>query len=174
MSKTPVHGKSHTQKPAAAKETIDSQSFSQSESFSQPSQSETRKHVGEQSASILWVDKYKPSQMKQIIGQTGDKSHAKKLLHWLTNWHKNQAAGVKPVTGKFFGRGGSDDGAGFKAALLSGPPGIGKTTTATLVCKVKLILFFTRTLFLHQYRVFFFILYNRGALQMLSLYLKLK
>ena len=76
--------------------------------------------------------------MKQIIGQTGDKSNAKKLLHWLNNWHKNQSAGVKPVTGKFFGRGGgSDDGAGFKAALLSGPPGIGKTTTATIVCKVS-------------------------------------
>lgn len=29
----------------------------------------------------------------------------------------------------------NDDGAYFKAALLSGPPGIGKTTTATLVCK---------------------------------------
>ncbi|XP_053382559.1 replication factor C subunit 1-like [Mercenaria mercenaria] len=85
--------------------------------------------------SLLWVDKYKPSQMKQIIGQTGDKSNAKKLLHWLNNWHRNQAAGVKPVTGKFFGGGGSGDGAGFKAALLSGPPGIGKTTTATIVCK---------------------------------------
>ena len=45
------------------------------------------------------------------------------------------------LTGKFFGRGGSDDGAGFKAALLSGPPGIGKTTTATLVCKVGYLLY---------------------------------
>lgn len=37
--------------------------------------------------------------------------------------------------GKFFNK--SDDGSGFRAALLSGPPGIGKTTTATLVCKVS-------------------------------------
>ncbi|KAH3859887.1 hypothetical protein DPMN_102708 [Dreissena polymorpha] len=89
--------------------------------------------------SLLWVDKYKPTSLKQIIGQTGDKSNAKKLLQWLTNWHKDQASGIKPVsTGKFFGgKGGSETGAGFKAALLSGPPGIGKTTTATLVCQVS-------------------------------------
>lgn len=83
-------------------------------------------------SSLMWVDKYKPTQLKQIIGQTGEKSNARKLLHWLTNWHKNRAAGTKPQ-GKFFNK--SDDGSGFRAALLSGPPGIGKTTTATLVCK---------------------------------------
>ena len=29
----------------------------------------------------------------------------------------------------------SDDGSGFRAALLSGPPGVGKTTTSHLVCR---------------------------------------
>ena len=48
------------------------------------------------SSSIMWVDKYKPTGMKNIIGQTGDKSNAKKLLNWLNNWHKNRATGVKP------------------------------------------------------------------------------
>ena len=32
---------------------------------------------------------------------------------------------------------GRDDGSSFKVALLSGPPGIGKTTAATLACKVS-------------------------------------
>lgn len=32
---------------------------------------------------------------------------------------------------------GKEDGSIFKASLLSGPPGVGKTTTATIVCKVR-------------------------------------
>ncbi|ELU15704.1 hypothetical protein CAPTEDRAFT_175237 [Capitella teleta] len=82
------------------------------------------------SQSLMWVDKYKPQTLKQIIGQTGDKSNARKLMNWLQNWHRNISSGKKPAFNRF-----SDDGSGFKAALLSGPPGVGKTTTATLVCK---------------------------------------
>jgi len=36
----------------------------------------------------------------------------------------------------------NDDGAGHKAVLLSGPPGIGKTTTAQIVCKVTMCFMF--------------------------------
>ncbi|XP_062580287.1 replication factor C subunit 1-like [Saccostrea cucullata] len=115
---------------------IVSESKSQPKTETKDSVSPTNSQSSESSKSVeeslMWVDKYKPTQLKQIIGQTGDKSNAKKLLHWLTNWHKNQAKGTKPQ-GKFFGK--NDDGSGFKAALLSGPPGIGKTTTATLVCQ---------------------------------------
>ncbi|GAB1600582.1 replication factor C subunit 1-like [Argonauta hians] len=82
---------------------------------------------------LLWVDKYKPNSLKNIIGQNGDKSNAKKLLNWISKWHANRAAGVKPQPNRFYG--GNDNGAGMKAALLSGPPGIGKTTTAHIVCK---------------------------------------
>ncbi|KAM6072220.1 replication factor C subunit 1 isoform 3-T3 [Theristicus caerulescens] len=80
---------------------------------------------------LLWVDKYKPVSLKAIIGQQGEQSCANKLLRWLRNWHKNTSEDGQAKTNK---TGGKDDGTGFKAALLSGPPGVGKTTTASLVC----------------------------------------
>lgn len=122
-SKTPV-------KSLVKESSVTSIGDSQGSVSSPSSQSGGTSRLGE--SSLMWVDKYKPTQLKQIIGQTGEKSNARKLLHWLTNWHKNRAAGTK-TSGKFFNK--SDDGSGFRAALLSGPPGIGKTTTATLVCK---------------------------------------
>lgn len=84
--------------------------------------------------SLLWVDKYKPTSVKTIIGQQGDQSCANKLLRWLQNWHKAPSEERKHAAkfGKFAGK---DDGSSFKAALLSGPPGVGKTTTASLVCQ---------------------------------------
>ncbi|XP_062991325.1 replication factor C subunit 1 isoform X2 [Elgaria multicarinata webbii] len=81
---------------------------------------------------LLWVDKYKPTSLKTIIGQQGDQSCANKLLRWLRNWHKNISEDKHVKSNKF---GGKDDGASLKAALLSGPPGVGKTTTASLVCE---------------------------------------
>ncbi|XP_063778792.1 replication factor C subunit 1 isoform X3 [Pseudophryne corroboree] len=85
--------------------------------------------------SLLWVDKYKPTSVKTIIGQQGDQSCANKLVRWLKAWYQNHSTDDKKPAGKFNKFGGKDDGSSFKAALLSGPPGIGKTTTAVLVCK---------------------------------------
>ena len=78
------------------------------------------------------VEKYRPKDLKQIIGQGGDKSNAKKLQFWLSNWHKYHGKGSKATKPKFNVR--DDTGIIYKAALLSGSPGIGKTTTAYVVC----------------------------------------
>ena len=78
----------------------------------------------------MWVNKYKPKSLKQVVGQQGDRSCVNKLLHWLKNWQRN--IDVKPNMNPYAH---NQDGAGFKAALLSGPPGIGKTTTAHLACR---------------------------------------
>ena len=82
----------------------------------------------------MWVDKYRPTSTKQIIGQQGEKSNAKKLARWLQNWERNYGQGRGR---KASGWGSQEDGSVFRAALLSGPPGVGKTTTAVLVCKVR-------------------------------------
>ena len=41
-------------------------------------------------ANLLWVDKYQPHVVKQIIGQQGDKSKMRKLMNWLRDWEKNR------------------------------------------------------------------------------------
>ena len=94
------------------------------------------------SESLLWVDKYRPKSLKNIIGQQGEKSNARKLLKWLQDWEKNRTKGGDGGRKGGGGGGGSGDfgqgdGGRFRAALLSGPPGVGKTTTAVLVCKVS-------------------------------------
>lgn len=80
---------------------------------------------------LALVDKYRPQTMKNIIGQQGDKSNVKKLHFWLSNWHKNRKTSQKKP-GPWAK---NDDGAFYKAALLSGPPGVGKTTSAQIVSK---------------------------------------
>ena len=81
----------------------------------------------------MWVDRYRPKTSKNIIGQQGDKSCAKKLAKWLRDWERNRSTSIP--AGKE-----SEMGADCRAALLSGPPGIGKTTTATIVCEVRIVL----------------------------------
>ncbi|EDV23604.1 uncharacterized protein TRIADDRAFT_27705, partial [Trichoplax adhaerens] len=81
------------------------------------------------SVTEMWVDKYKPSSIKAIVGQQGAKSCVNKLLLWLKKWHENNSTAThKHVLSR-------EMGFTFKAALLSGPPGIGKTTSALLVCR---------------------------------------
>ncbi|XP_041763616.1 replication factor C subunit 1 [Anopheles merus] len=82
---------------------------------------------------MAWVEKYKPSSTKQIIGQMGANSNVQRLTVWLSSWYKNNDGTKKHAKPNPWAK--NDSGAAFKAALLSGPPGVGKTTTATLVCK---------------------------------------
>lgn len=72
----------------------------------------------------LWTVKYAPTSLQHICG---NKTSVNKLKNWLSNWRTYQKQGFKQA-----GR----DGLGvFRAAMLYGPPGIGKTTAAHLVAK---------------------------------------
>mmetsp|Transcript_12922 Transcript_12922/g.23961 ORF Transcript_12922/g.23961 Transcript_12922/m.23961 type:complete len:823 (+) Transcript_12922:176-2644(+) len=73
----------------------------------------------------LWVDKYKPQTVQDLVG---NKSNVDGLIQWLQTWeaihlHKTR----KPTITKNNMQG--------RATLLSGPPGIGKTSAATIVAK---------------------------------------
>ena len=74
----------------------------------------------------LWVDKYAPDSMTSVCG---NKSTVEGIQAWLRAWPNNQKSGFKKA-------GASGKGI-FRAALLHGPPGIGKTTAAHLVAKLE-------------------------------------
>lgn len=81
---------------------------------------------------LAWVDKYKPITFKQIIGQQGHSSNLAKLVNWLDMWYVNEKNKKKVKLNPWAK---INDGSSFKAVLLSGPPGVGKTTSAHLACK---------------------------------------
>lgn len=76
--------------------------------------------------SQLWTTKYAPTTMSQICGNKGQ---VEKIQNWLKAWPKNHRTGFQ-MPGK--------DGFGtYRAIIIHGPPGIGKTTAAHLACKLE-------------------------------------
>lgn len=74
----------------------------------------------------LWTVKYAPTSLNQICG---NKTQVEKLAEWLRNFPKNLRTGFK-MAGK--------NGSGiYRAVMIHGPPGIGKTTAAHLVAKLE-------------------------------------
>lgn len=73
----------------------------------------------------LWTTKYAPTQLQHICG---NKANVEKIQTWLQAWPKNRKYD--------FQRRGADGMGGVRAIILSGPPGIGKTTAAHLAAKL--------------------------------------
>jgi len=75
--------------------------------------------------SQLWTSKYAPTTMAQICGNKGQ---VEKISSWLKGW---------PKAHKYnFQMRGADGLGGYRAIIIHGPPGIGKTTAAHLAAKL--------------------------------------
>ncbi|KAI9819437.1 MAG: hypothetical protein M1832_004000 [Thelocarpon impressellum] len=89
----------------------------------------TKAAAGPKGANIdnrLWTVKYAPTTMSQICGNKGQ---VEKLQRWLREWPKSQKIGFKKA--------GKDGSFNFRAVIIHGPPGIGKTTAAHIVAKAE-------------------------------------
>jgi replication factor C subunit 1 len=76
--------------------------------------------------SRLWTTKYAPTALNQICG---NKATVEKLQRWLQRYPKSLKTNFKLA--------GADGSGAFRAVMLHGPPGIGKTTAAHLVAKME-------------------------------------
>jgi len=75
--------------------------------------------------SQLWTSKYAPTSVSQICGNKGA---VEKIQSWLNGW---------PKAHKYdFQKKGADGLGGYRAIIIHGPPGIGKTTAAHLAAKL--------------------------------------
>ncbi|KAI3412462.1 Replication factor C subunit 1 [Psidium guajava] len=79
-------------------------------------------------SSLTWTEKYRPKVPNDIIG---NQSLVTQLHNWLAHWNEQFLDTGK----KGKGENRTDPGA-KKAVMLSGPPGIGKTTSAKVVCQM--------------------------------------
>lgn len=77
-------------------------------------------------AAQLLTSKYAPTQLSHICG---NKAQVEKIQAWLRNWPKAKKYN--------FQRRGADGLGGERAIIISGPPGIGKTTAAHLAAKLE-------------------------------------
>ena len=73
----------------------------------------------------LWTDRYAPQTLKEICGNKGQ---IEKLLGWLNAWPASLKSDFKKP--------GKDGMNVFRAVMISGPAGIGKTTSAHLCAKL--------------------------------------
>ncbi|XWS74662.1 hypothetical protein CRYUN_Cryun01aG0017200 [Craigia yunnanensis] len=81
-----------------------------------------------QHSSLTWTEKYRPKVPNEI---TGNQSLVNQLHNWLAHWNEQFLSTGSKGKGKK-----QNDPGSKKAVLLSGTPGIGKTTSAKLVSQM--------------------------------------
>lgn len=123
-----------TPKPATTSQSFGgSSSSSSSSSLARPlpPAQPARPKTGASSADAgqLWTVKYAPKTLSEYVGQN---ANVKRLKDFLLTWDPQSGGTVQEAGGKGKGKDGPSV---YRAALLSGAPGVGKTTAAHLVAK---------------------------------------
>ncbi|GLB33214.1 putative replication factor C subunit 1 [Lyophyllum shimeji] len=77
-------------------------------------------------SSQLWTTRYAPQSIKDICG---NKTQVEKLQQWLHDWQDSKNSGFKKP-----GKHGMNI---YRAVLITGPPGIGKTTSAHMCARLE-------------------------------------
>ncbi|EWC47549.1 hypothetical protein DRE_03169 [Drechslerella stenobrocha 248] len=127
ISKLPAHGGDSAAGQAAAKKAKEEEKKIQE--IAREMKPNTAVAPGKEAkdpGAQLWTVKYSPASMKEICGNKGQ---VEKLQKWLQNWPKNLKKNFKML---------GPDGSGiYRAVMIHGPPGVGKTTAAHLVAKLE-------------------------------------
>ena len=84
----------------------------------------------------LWTTKYQPKKLSELIG---NKTNINKLITWLDDWNSVVLEGnTKKVETKFHrGQRPTFENVNARACLITGDPGIGKTSSVRLIAKLK-------------------------------------
>ncbi|XWS08179.1 hypothetical protein CRYUN_Cryun41cG0057700 [Craigia yunnanensis] len=133
------HGKSHSKEestksavnvaaslPKKSPQKVEVKKLSKSPSASVSSTKQRGHQI--QHSSLTWTEKYRPKVPNEI---TGNQSLVNQLHNWLANWNEQFLSTGSKGKGKK-----QNDPGSKKAVLLSGTPGIGKTTSAKLVSQM--------------------------------------
>lgn len=86
---------------------------------------------------ILWTTKHTPKTMEEIIG---NQAVVRKLAQWLNDWDDVVLRGnvkEQESSSNYYKSGKNNDNVNARAAIISGPPGIGKTSTVRLLAKLN-------------------------------------
>uniref|UniRef100_A0A2P2LH61 Replication factor C subunit 1 n=1 Tax=Rhizophora mucronata TaxID=61149 RepID=A0A2P2LH61_RHIMU len=97
-------------------------------SLSRGIQPAKQKEQNVENSYLTWTEKYRPKLLNDIVG---NQAVVNQLHNWLKNWNEQFLESGYKGKGKK-----QNDPSAKKAVLLSGTPGIGKTTSAKLVCQM--------------------------------------